>query len=148
MAKSIWNADDRQSILSRTDALRPGQRSHWGKMSVSQMVKHCSVAILGATGELAVKPKHTFLSRWPMPQLLIYVLPWPKGAPTAPEFIIEDDGDLDERRAALKATVESLVSRGETQKLKPHAVFGVLSAKDWGALMHRHLDHHLKQFGV
>ena len=148
MAKSIWNADDRHSILSRTDTLRPGQRSQWGKMSVSQMVKHCTVAILGATGEFPVKPKTTFLSFWPMPQLLIYVLPWPKGAPTAPEFIIEDDGDLDERRAALKATVESLVSRGETQKLEPHAVFGVLSTKDWGALMHRHLDHHLKQFGV
>ncbi len=39
MAKSIWNAGDRQSILSRADALRPGQRSQWGKMSVSQMVK-------------------------------------------------------------------------------------------------------------
>ena len=85
----------------------------------AQMVKYCTVAILGATGDFPVKPKTTFLSFWPMPQLLIYVLPWPKGAPTAPEFIIEDDGDLDERRAALKATIESLISRGETQKLEP-----------------------------
>ena len=148
MAKSIWNAGDRQSILSRADSLQTDQRPRWGKMSVSQMVKHCTVAILGATGELPVRPKNTFLRRWPMPELFIYVLPWPKGAPTAPEFIIIDEGDLNERRLALRAAIDSFVSRGESQKLEPHAAFGVLSAKDWGALIHRHLDHHLTQFGV
>jgi len=27
-------------------------------------------------------------------------------------------------------------------------VFGRLSAKQWGVLMYRHVDHHLRQFGV
>jgi hypothetical protein len=29
-----------------------------------------------------------------------------------------------------------------------HPVFGTLSGKAWGALGWRHLDHHLRQFGV
>lgn len=148
MAKTVWNPADRASLLARFDTLQPDQRPKWGKMSVSQMVKHCTVPILGTMGELKVTQKKTFFRYWPMQKLIIYVLPWPQGAPTAPEFVITDDGDLKERVAALRAALEKWAARGENQQFQPHAAFGPLSAKDWGALGYKHLDHHLKQFGA
>jgi len=148
MAKTIWNPDDRQALLSRFDKLQPDQRPLWGKMSVTQMLKHCTVPIYAAMGEFAVTHKKTFFRIWPMQKLIIYVLPWPQGAPTAPEFMITDDGDIRERRAALRAAVDTFVSRGQSQTLQPHSAFGPLSIADWGALTHKHLDHHLKQFGA
>ncbi|MBI2688577.1 MAG: DUF1569 domain-containing protein [Acidobacteria bacterium] len=148
MAKSIWNASDRQSLLARFDSLSPEMAPRWGRITVSQMVKHCTVPILSTTGEFPATQKRTFFRIWPMQKLVIYVLPWPKGAPAAPESIITDNGDLSERVAALRVAVGKFVARGESQEFAPHAAFGPLGAKDWGALVHRHLDHHLQQFGV
>lgn len=148
MAKSIWNHTDRQSLLARFDSLEPDRRPLWGKMSVSQMLRHCTLPILSAMGEFPVKPKETPLRYWPLPQLVIYFLPWPKNGPTAPEYIVTDDGDINDRRAALRAAIDKFAARGESQNFQPHAAFGILSSKDWGALAYRHLDHHLTQFGA
>lgn len=148
MAKSIWNTADRQSLLARLDTLQPDQRPLWGKMTASQMLRHCTLPVLSTMGELTVKPKSTPFRFWPLQQLIIYVLPWPKSAPTAPEFIVTDDGDFNDRRAALRATIDKFVARGESQNFRDHAAFGKLNAKDWGALVHRHIHHHLTQFGI
>jgi hypothetical protein len=148
MAKTVWNPAHLASLLTRIDSLQPNQPAKFGKMTVSQMVRHCTVPLYGTMGELKVTQKNTFIKIWPMPKLIIYALPWPKGAPTAPEFIITDEGDLTERKAALRAALEKFIAKGESQTFQPHAAFGVLSAKDWGALVHRHMDHHLKQFSA
>lgn len=47
-----------------------------------------------------------------------------------------------------KSIIDKFAARGEAQVFQPHAVCGPLSAKDWGALVHRHLDHRLQQFGA
>ena len=31
---------------------------------------------------------------------------------------------------------------------KHHPFFGKMSAKEWAILAHKHIDHHLRQFGV
>ena len=148
MAKTVWNQQDRAALLARADSLTPDNRPQWGKMSVTQMLRHCTVPILATMGEFKVTHKKTPFRFWPLQQLIIYVLPWPKGAPTAQEFIITEDGDFQTRLAALRAAVDKFASKGPTQPLQPHAAFGTLSGDDWGALTHRHIDHHLKQFGV
>ena len=148
MAKSIWNTADRQSLLARFDSLQPDQRPLWGKMTASQMIRHCTLPLYSVMGELNVKPKNTPFRYWPLQQLIIYVLPWPKGAPTAPEFIVTAEGDINDRRTALRAAIDKFVARGETQTFQDHAAFGKLTPKDWGAMVHRHLEHHLKQFGA
>jgi hypothetical protein len=33
-------------------------------------------------------------------------------------------------------------------KWAPHPKFGPLTAQEWGKLGYKHLDHHLRQFGV
>ncbi len=148
MAKTIWNPQDRAALFARIDSLKPDSRPQWGKMSVTQMLRHCTVPILATMGEYKVTHKKTFFRIWPMQKLIIYVLPWPQGAPTAPEFVITEDGDFQTRLAGLRAAVDKFVSRGLTQTFQDHAAFGPLSPDDWGALTHRHIEHHLKQFGA
>ncbi|HLP18484.1 MAG TPA: DUF1569 domain-containing protein, partial [Bacteroidota bacterium] len=45
----------------------------------------------------------------------------------------------------LKAFVE-----GGASKIEPHthAFFGELTPGEWGIITYKHLDHHLRQFGV
>ena len=80
--------------------------------------------------------------------LIIYCLPWPKSAPTAPEFIHDRDEPFEHNMSAFRLTLEEFVRSGADTPKEPHPAFGQLSGKAWGRLVYRHLDHHLRQFGI
>ena len=47
------------------------------------------------------------------------------------------------------ARFESLLSRlVDADRVAPHSVFGRLTHNEWGVLAAKHIDHHLRQFGV
>ncbi|MBL8177299.1 MAG: DUF1569 domain-containing protein [Bryobacterales bacterium] len=145
--KTVWDAGVRNELLERFARLQHNQRPKWGKMNAGQMVAHCTGPMRSAMGEMEVTEKWTPMRFRLLRYLVIYVLPWPKGAPTAPEFIHQGPEDLDRNRKALAAALERFAAhRGKP--FRDHAAFGRLSEKDWGCLMWRHLDHHLTQFGV
>ena len=146
--KSIWDASSRNEILARLEKLTPDRRPLWGRMTAAQMVAHAADPLCAALGEVEAAPKPGPFRNPLLRYLIIYWMPWPKGAPTAPEFVHEEAADLPEKLAALRSTMERFAARGERGPWKPHVVFGELSGKDWGCLTYRHLDHHLRQFGV
>jgi len=39
-------------------------------------------------------------------------------------------------------------ARGPSAKWPASRVFGGISGRSWGVLQHKHLDYHLRQFGV
>lgn len=143
--KSVREAPARKEILARMARLEPGTKPKWGKMTAAQMVGHVARPMSGAMGELHVAAKPGPLRNRIIRYLVIYVLPWPRGAPTLPEYIDAGDGDFARNVKALGALLERFAA---AQTLLPHPAFGALSPKDWGRLTYRHLDHHLKQFGL
>ena len=145
---TIWDPAARAELLSRLDMLSPDAKPKWGQMNAVQLVVHLAAPMRAALGEIKTTPKPSPLGIWPLNKLVIHWLPWPKGAPTAPEFIPPKTGDWERSRVELKAALERFVAAGPDGKLAPHVAFGELSGKDWGALTHRHWDHHLRQFGV
>jgi len=36
----------------------------------------------------------------------------------------------------------------EADEFHPHSIFGNLTKEDWGLIIYKHLDHHLRQFGA
>jgi hypothetical protein len=56
--------------------------------------------------------------------------------------------DFESDRETLLGYVEKLCSCDEDFKFSPHGKFGPMSRKEWGILAAKHIDHHLKQFGV
>ncbi|HMV33529.1 MAG TPA: DUF1569 domain-containing protein [Gemmatimonadales bacterium] len=81
--------------------------------------------------------------------LAIYLLPWPKGKIEAPAgaFTTPSAG-WDADRAQVVALVERLAAATASQVAPVHPHFGRMSLGDWGVLQYRHMDHHLRQFGV
>jgi hypothetical protein len=146
---TIWDPSTRQHFQDRVDRLAPSAKPQWGKLTVAGMVAHLNDSFRMATGELPVK------SRWfpfrypPLRQVVIYLLPVPKGAPTAPEIIARcGQAELDTERKAFHAWMEQLGHITSGSQLVPHPAFGNLSYKEYGVLMAKHSDHHLRQFGV
>jgi len=113
------------------------------------MVVHLTDALRMASGELPTAPKNMPLLRYPpVKQLILYCLPFPKGAPTAPELLARKPGEWTAEIGQLRDQLDQFVRRGPSAAMKVHPLFGRLSGRAWGTLVYRHMDHHLKQFGV
>jgi hypothetical protein len=56
--------------------------------------------------------------------------------------------DFETDRKTPLEFIEKFAAAPENFVWTPHFKFGALSRKQWGILCYKHLDHHLKQFGV
>ena len=146
---SILNETDRAAIVNRMRSLSTSSIRRWGTMDVTGMLKHLHLSALMALGEMDVPSanKRAF-HMFPLKHLLLYVVPFPKGAPTAPKLKPVDAASMEEERAALLELIERL-GTGPSEGAGPaHPLFGPLTWREWGVVMYKHADHHLKQFGV
>jgi hypothetical protein len=102
-----------------------------------------------ALGELPVPSanKRAF-QVFPLKHLILYIAPFPKGAPTAPELKPGPTASLEEERAALLDLLER-IGTGPCEGAGPaHPLFGPLTRREWGVATYKHTDHHLRQFGA
>jgi len=149
MAATMWDPSLRASFATRVKTLNRDTKAAWGKFSASGMLAHLNDSYRMFTGELKVQPKNLPLRYTPIKQLVIYVAPFPKGAPTAPELIARCDAAvLDDEKKAFEELIGKLAAVKPGDPLTEHPAFGVLTYKAYGVLMARHTDHHLRQFGV
>ena len=149
MAASMWDPALRASFAERVKKLNRDSTAGWGKFNASGMLAHLNDSYRLFTGELKCKSKNLPLRFTPIKQLVIYVAPFPKGAPTAPELLARCDGAvLDEEKKAYEAMIAKLAAVKPGDPFPEHPAFGVLTHKAYGVLMARHTDHHLRQFGV
>lgn len=148
--RTIFNLDDKDEIINRIDELHPGSKPMWGKMSVSQMLAHCVVPTKVSIGE--VNPKRNLfgiLFGKTAKKRLVSDAPIPKNLPTDPSFVVKNEPDFYEKQEELKSVIEKLYNTDKEELVKrKHPFFGKLSVDEWGILNYKHLDHHLKQFGI
>jgi uncharacterized protein DUF1569 len=146
---NILNENDRVAITSRLRSLSASSTRRWGTMDVVSMLEHLRLSALMTLGELSVPSvnKRAF-HKFPLKHLLLYVVPFPKGAPTAPELKPAAAIAFEEERTALLELLER-IGTGPRDGVGPaHPLFGPLTWREWGAVTYKHADHHLKQFGA
>jgi hypothetical protein len=146
--KSLWQEEVRREIAARVGRITDETKPLWGKMTADRMLAHLGEAVKMATGELPVKPKNTPLRFFPLKHLAIYVLPMPKGLPTAPELLAGPQAPVADGKRELQRALETFANRRPDAVMPPHPVFGNMSRFTWGVQAYRHIDHHLRQFGV
>ena len=147
--KTFWDSGTREEICRRIDRLTPESRPQWGKFNATQMLAHLNDSMRMALGELKAEPKATPFRRFPMKQLIVYVAPWPQGAPTAPELLARGDtAKFAEEQAQFRQIAARLAAKSPQQAWPEHPAFGALTHRAWGVLEYRHADHHLRQFGI
>jgi len=144
---TIFNASDRAALKARLASLSAGATPAWGTMNCEQMLAHLSAGVRMALGDLPVRPKGPrFLSLAPVRHAIIHWMPFPKSAPTAPELLAPASGSHQQEVASLEALLERAGSNAEGLWAGAHPAFGPLTVHDWGVLVYKHVDHHLRQF--
>jgi len=146
--KTIWEPACRQEILDRFEKFTSDRRPACGSMTAAQTLAHLTDPMKTALGEIKAAAQPGPFRNPIFRTLIIYCLPWPKGAPTAPEFVHAHEEHFADNLTALRSTLDKFVKAGEGAHHEPHPSFGRLSGRAWGRLTYRHLDHHLRQFGM
>lgn len=148
-AESLFDRAGNQAVLARIQALRGDEKPLWGKLDVPRMVAHCGIGLKLAMGDVKLKRALIGLlfGRMARKQLL-RPEPFKRNLPTASEFKIKSTRGLEAERAELLALVKRFGSGPSVLTKEAHPFFGELTSAEWDALQWKHLDHHLRQFGV
>ncbi len=146
--ESIYNKTDNQNFIDRINQLSPNSQAVWGKMSVDQMFKHTNGAIEIAFGEKTIKVNFLMKLFGKMLKDKIFNSEFKKNSPTAKEFIFTDKYDFEVSKKELINNFEKFAEGEKSIKTLDHPFWGKMTYNDWDKLMWKHLDHHLRQFGV
>ena len=149
--KSLFEAARVEEIKKRMAQLRPDSERQWGKMNPAQALAHCSAAIGMAVGE--TRPPRILigrlLGRLAKKSVIANRTPMRRNSMTDKSVLVTDERDFEVERQWLRESIDRFAAGGpEICTKHPHFFFGVLTPVEWAALMYKHLDHHLRQFGV
>ena len=146
---SILNDIDRATIRQRIGLVTSASAPRWGRMDAKAMLTHLKQSAQMALGELPVASKSKRIFQvFPIKHLILHVVPFPKGAPTAPELLVSDAASVDAIRSELVSLLERIGAGPRAGDGPDHPLFGRLSFREWGVATYKHTDHHLRQFGV
>jgi hypothetical protein len=146
--KSIWQDETRRELSDRVGAAVWDRRAEWGKFSAPKMVCHLADSLKMAMGDLKVPTKRLPIRYPPLKQFIIYLAPFPRSAPTAPELLVRAPREWANDIADVQDLLARAGSARTTATWPEHPAFGKLSKRAWGVLIYRHMDHHLRQFGA
>ena len=119
-------------------------------MAAAQMMAHCSNALEVATGDRPLKQKLIGKIFAPFVRSsLLGEKPFSRNSPTDPAFIVTEEKDFEAEKQRLTGIVNRFCERGpEKASVQVHSFLGKLNGEEWGVMMYKHLDHHLRQFGA
>ncbi|MYL70585.1 DUF1569 domain-containing protein [Halobacillus litoralis] len=147
---NIFEISYTDEILNRIENLNVNSQPKWGRMDVSQMLAHCSAFQDIAMGNSLARRSWLGLLVGRFAKPIFYNdKPLDHNMSTIPTIVITCKKDFDIEREKLKQKIITFQKNGpEACKNHPHPFFGKLTSEQWGKGTYKHLDHHLRQFGV
>ena len=138
-----------QEILTRLNSIKQNTPANWGKMNAAQMMAHCTATFKNYFGELNIRQAFIGKLFGKMAKKKMFSnAPVSKGLPTDPNYKISGDKDFETEKKMLVNYINRFVTEGYTVTSRVHPFFGKMSSQEWALLGYKHMDHHLKQFGV
>ncbi|PKF76174.1 DUF1569 domain-containing protein [Chryseobacterium sp. PMSZPI] len=150
MKKNLLTKEASTSIIARINNLSATHQPQWGEMTASEMLLHCNSCNKQILKE-SRENHRTTLKEYLLRILALYI---------ASDFKKNIKG---EARHETKGKVDSIDFENQKNEFihliqqfptntRPltltHPAFGNISTNEWGIAAYKHMDHHLRQFGV
>jgi hypothetical protein len=147
--KDLFSQTDSMTVINRIESLQPYNQPQWGKMNVSQMLAHCQVPFSYYFGERKQRRGLMAILFGTMAKKkMLHNGAFTKNLPTAKDFIVTDERDFEKEKRQLIEMIKRFTSTADPHIVQQHPFFGKMSGNEWAVLAYKHLDHHLRQFGV
>ena len=114
------------------------------------MLHHCQFPLKIALGRYDMgkpSPLLKFMSQF-FKKSLYNDQPWRQGLPTAKGLKVVEPKNFTEEKNILIGLVNDFHQEKDKKEWDPHPAFGSFTSEQWGQMQYKHLDHHLRQFGV
>ena len=149
--KTIFDKNTREQLIKRIEQINEDNKAQWGKMNVSQMLKHNTYWngwILGTQDHIY---KQAFMGKIfgkiAMKRMIKDDKPFDKNIPTSDQFKTQAKvGDLESEKLKWIDLLRNYENYNNPNFI--HDFFGKMTKKQIGILVYKHTDHHLRQFGV
>lgn len=148
--QTLFDYQTHQEVLNRIEQLNEHTKPLWGKMQVNQMAKHCQKPLEVANGRLALRKPNVLMKLvFKMAKPTMYNdTPWKLNLPTAKEYEVRETDTFASEKEKLVAAINEFSKKSTNLHWPKHPAFGTFTTDQWGKMQYKHLDHHLKQFGV
>ncbi|WP_251040454.1 MULTISPECIES: DUF1569 domain-containing protein [Chryseobacterium] len=150
--KSLHNRIYFDEIINRISMLTESYEHKWGKMNVSQMLKHCDLVLQISLRKINLPPVNLLFGTIGIltkVEMQIFNNGIPRNMPTFQKLIVNFECDFNESREGLLKTMNEYWENYTHHNLpEKHELFGKMTESDWGFLEYKHLNHHLKQFNI
>lgn len=144
--KNLYDPAVLEEVLERMSKISADTKPEWGQMDAAQMLAHCAEGQDVYNGKPLKIPFWMRLLRPVMRPMLLAEKEFTRNAPTIDQFRITDPEDFDRQRERLINSLRTMHALGK--RTMKHPLLGQLSSEDIGWITYKHLDHHLRQFGV
>ena len=141
-------------LIERVARLTPDGQRRWGTMSAGECLAHLGDSSDNVLGRRDFPPdpvpRGAALMKW----IALYSpLPWPKGrivgpARSDPRRDGNKPGEFEQDRNRVIEGLRALAAAREDAVMRMHPNFGSMKLKDWHRWAFRHVDHHMRQFGL
>ena len=151
MRKNLFDKTTAEDIIARTRLLQADSKGNWGTMNATEMLLHCNKANQQIFDDTEMDYKKSTLKQQVLKFLSLYIVPqFPKNIKGAAKNDTRgkiNPEAFEEQKRKFIETIQKFPDRKGPIKLM-HPAFGRLSTKQWGIAAWKHMDHHLRQFGV
>ena len=151
-AKKAFLQNDLIFLMNK---LSGDEKANWGKMNAQQMIEHVS-AFFKVSIQKIQFPLTTSVEHLPKYKEFLLSEKEFKENTKAPASVIPEDAlplhysGISQAKEAFTKSVNDFFEffKNDPNKTTLHPVFGELNFNEWVQLHHKHVTHHLKQFGL
>ncbi len=149
--RDIFHPQTVADLKTRINNINSNAEAQWGKMNVYQMLKHCT-----ENEKLLLREKkfrRIFMGRIFGKMALKSNIkddnPMDKNNPTHPELKITGTGNVEtEKQLWITLLDQYLTKKAADYTDFVHPFFGKMNSEQVSRFAFKHIDHHLRQFGV
>ncbi len=147
--KTILDKSTRDELTARIHRINENSQRRWGKMTVWQMLKHCTSWDEWVLGTHKPKYKQSFpgilFGKLALKSSVESDKPMQKNMPAGFLAIKERDGDVNLQKQKWIERINEYAAYNNPDFI--HDFFGKMTTEQIGKFAYKHADHHLRQFG-
>ncbi len=147
--RSIFNRNDVEQLTERIRSVRFDSKAKWGSFTGHQMICHLQDTLKYTLGQMEAVKNVSAGPPMFLRKIIGLYIPIPRAkAETAPQMLQTQPENWETDLKSVTDLLALFPESTDKTDWPMHPFFGDLDGKTLARINFRHIDHHLRQFGV